>query len=133
MIYGNLDKALDLSNHALEIAQETKDKINEGRWTGFIGEILIHSNQIELGITEVKQALMIAREIGDRKNEGIHLQNLGIAYQNLGQVEKACEYSRMAYKIFKEIKSPKADKARKWLDDHCPDSPVLRTRNHPSA
>jgi hypothetical protein len=48
------------------------------------------------------QALEIARDIGDRRNEGIVLGNLGLAYADLGQVEKAREYLQAALAIARE-------------------------------
>ena len=50
---------------------------------------------------------MIAREIGDRRGEGNRLGNLGSAYSDLGQVEKAIEYYEDALAIGKEIKDPR--------------------------
>ncbi|MCD4777934.1 MAG: tetratricopeptide repeat-containing protein, partial [Desulfobacterales bacterium] len=52
-------------------------------------------------------ALVIAKEIGDRRGEGNHLGNLGLAYSDLGQVEKAIEYYEQALLIGKEIKDPR--------------------------
>jgi len=49
----------------------------------------------------------VAREIGDRRNEGIWLGNLGIAYSDLGQVEKAIKYCEDALMIGEEIRDPK--------------------------
>ncbi len=46
---------------------------------------------------------MIAKEIGDRQGEGADLGNLGLAYSDLGQVEKAIEYYEQALVIFKKI------------------------------
>ena len=50
-----------------------------------------------------KDALVIAREIGDRRGEGNHLGNLGLTYSDLGQVEKAIEYHGAALVISREI------------------------------
>ncbi|MBN1934142.1 MAG: tetratricopeptide repeat protein, partial [Anaerolineae bacterium] len=61
-------------------------------------------------------ALTIAREIGDRRGEGSDLGNLGNAYRNLGQVEKAIECMSQAAEIFDEIKSPNAALVRGWLE-----------------
>jgi len=47
--------------------------------------------------------LVISKEIGDRRGEGNHLENLGNAYSDLGQVEKAIEYYEQALVISKEI------------------------------
>ena len=48
-----------------------------------------------------------AREIGDRRNEGIWLGNLGIIYSDLGQVEKAIKCYGDALMIGEEIRDPK--------------------------
>ena len=46
--------------------------------------------------------LKIAKEIGDRAGEGAY-GNLGIAYQSLGDFQKAIEYHEKRLKIAKEI------------------------------
>jgi len=50
------------------------------------------------------------------RGEGNWLGNLGIAYRNLGQIEKAIKYYQETLKIFEEIKSPNADVVRGWLE-----------------
>jgi tetratricopeptide (TPR) repeat protein len=50
-----------------------------------------------------EQALVISREIEDRRGEGICLGNLGSAYSDMGQVEKAIEYYEQALVIAREI------------------------------
>ncbi|MGD9216231.1 MAG: tetratricopeptide repeat protein, partial [Desulfobacteraceae bacterium] len=61
------------------------------------------------------QALAISREIGDRLGEGSALGNLGIAYDSLGQYDKAIEHYNQSLLIFEKIKSPNAEKVRKML------------------
>ena len=62
---------------------------------------------MEKAIEYYKQALVIARDIDDRRNEGNWISNLGNAYRALGQVEKAIEYYEQALIIGKEIKDPR--------------------------
>lgn len=50
-----------------------------------------------------EKALKIAKEKGDRLNEGTWLGNLGVAYHFLGEMKKAIEYYEQALKIAKEI------------------------------
>jgi tetratricopeptide (TPR) repeat protein len=50
-----------------------------------------------------EQALEIAREIGDQRNEGAHLGNLGNAYAALGDVRQAIGYYEQALEIAREI------------------------------
>ncbi|HHS97440.1 MAG TPA: tetratricopeptide repeat-containing protein, partial [Chloroflexi bacterium] len=54
-------------------------------------------------IEHYEQALAIAREIGDRRGEGIHLGNLGNAWADLGEVRKAIDYYEQALAIAREI------------------------------
>ncbi len=50
-----------------------------------------------------EKALAIAQEIGDRRGEGIWLGSLGLAHNNLGEVEKAIDYYEKALAIAQEI------------------------------
>ena len=61
------------------------------------------------------QALVIAREIGDRRGEGNHLGNLGNAYLRLGEVRKAIEHYEQALKLFEDIESPHAEAVRRKI------------------
>ena len=63
--------------------------------------------QVEKAIEYYEKALVIAREIGDRRGEGADLGNLGNAYRNLGQVEKAIEYYEQSLMIGREIRDPR--------------------------
>ncbi len=50
-----------------------------------------------------EQALVIDREIGDRRGEGADLGNLGIAYADLGETRQAIEFYEQALVIAREI------------------------------
>ncbi len=50
-----------------------------------------------------QQALVISREIGDRRGEGNALGNLGIAYNSLGQYERAIDFLQQYLTIALEI------------------------------
>jgi tetratricopeptide (TPR) repeat protein len=52
------------------------------------------------------EALVIAKEIGNRPGEGNRPGNLENAYANLGQVDKVIEYHEKALAIAGEIKDP---------------------------
>ncbi len=58
---------------------------------------------MERALEYYKQALAIAKEIGDKRGEGSDLGNLGLAYAALGQVERALEYYEQALAISQEI------------------------------
>ena len=66
-----------------------------------------------------EQSLEISREIGDRQGEGISLGNLGIAYDILGEKEKACGLWKEAVDILESIESPYANVFRESLEENC--------------
>lgn len=68
-------------------------------------------------IEDHKQALEIAREIGDRQGEETRLGNLRCAYHALSQFKKARAYYNQSILIFEEIKSPYAEQVRDLLAD----------------
>jgi hypothetical protein len=43
------------------------------------------------------------------------LGNLGLAYRDLGQTERARQYLKQALAIFEKIRSPSANFVRDWL------------------
>ena len=51
----------------------------------------------------LQAALSAARRLEDKSAQGTHLGNLGNAYSDLGQVERAIEYHQEALKISREI------------------------------
>ena len=67
-----------------------------------------------------EQALKISRETGDRRGEGNHLGNLGLAYSDLGEPRKAIEFLKQSLSIGKAIEDPRiisiCEKKLKELD-----------------
>jgi tetratricopeptide (TPR) repeat protein len=59
-----------------------------------------------------EQALVIDREIGDRRGEGNALGNLGAAYADLGDARKAIEFYEQALVIDREIGSKQGEGTR---------------------
>ncbi len=47
--------------------------------------------------------LVIAREISDQRSEGYALNDMGLAYRHLGEVERAIDNYEQALVIFREI------------------------------
>jgi tetratricopeptide (TPR) repeat protein len=54
-------------------------------------------------ISWLEPALASARKLEDRRAEGYHLGNLGIAYESLGEYRRAIEYHEQALAIDREI------------------------------
>jgi len=53
-------------------------------------------------IAWLEAALTAARAVGDREDEGVHLNNLGIAYKNLGEPHRAIDYYEQHLTIARE-------------------------------
>lgn len=60
-------------------------------------------SQFEAALQSWQQALIIYREIKDRKGEGKTLGRLGVIYYSLGDYAKAIEYHQQSLAIAKEI------------------------------
>ena len=60
-------------------------------------------------IVWLETAVTAARLLKNRRNEGMHLGNLGNAYYSLGQVERAIEYYEQALEIAREIGDRRAE------------------------
>lgn len=88
---------------------------------GDIGNAYSDLGQVAKAIDYYEQALVIQREIGDRRGEGNQLGNLGIVYGALGQVENAKQYLKSALAIGQEIRDPNivgiVSEALKKMDD----------------
>jgi tetratricopeptide (TPR) repeat protein len=80
----------------------TPDRV--GRLLGTVGVAYADLGEVERAIGYHEQALVIAREIGDRRGEG---NALGIAYARLGEVERATGLLEQALRIGQEIKDPR--------------------------
>ena len=69
-------------------------------------QILDYSGFYALAIRLLRQAAEAAEKQGDRQAQGAHLGNLGIAYADLGQYERAIEHYQQARAIFEAIGVP---------------------------
>ena len=50
-----------------------------------------------------KQAMLIHREVGDRRGQAIVLEDIGTAYSGIGDARKAIEYHKQALEIVREV------------------------------
>jgi len=114
---GQVEKSIDYYEQALTIAKETNDRRSEGRCLDNIGIAYRALGKVKKAVGYYEQALTIATETNDRIGEGWCLGDLGNAYRDLGQVDKARQYLLQALLILEEVKSPDADKVRKWLEE----------------
>ncbi len=69
---------------------------------GELGSAYAYLGEMDKAIACQEKALRIARENGDRANEGVWLTNLGNRYVNLGQTQKAIPYYEQSLIIARE-------------------------------
>ena len=100
---GEVPKAIEHYQQALEISRDIGDRRGEGNHLGNLGNAYAGLGEMPKAIEHHLQALEISREIGDRRGEGNHLGNLGSAYARLGEVLKAIEHHQQALEISREI------------------------------
>ena len=101
-------RSLDEIKHSIELKETllselSKDDEISGYLLGSLGILYYQIGSYKKAIEYHEKALVISKEIGDRRGEGNQLGNLGLAYSDLGQVEKAIEYYEQALVISKEI------------------------------
>jgi len=87
---------------ALAAARRLKDRMMEGVHLGNLGSAYMNLGDARQAIEFYEQRLVIAREIGDRR-EGAALGNLGSAYLALGDARHAIEFYEQQLVITREI------------------------------
>ncbi len=70
---------------------------------GNLGLAYAALGETQRAITHYEQALTIAKQIGNRSDEGAWLGNLGLAYANLGETQRAITYHEQALAFAKQI------------------------------
>jgi tetratricopeptide (TPR) repeat protein len=70
---------------------------------GSVGRTYRALGRVERAIKLYEKALAIAREVDDRREEGVQFGNLGLAYYSLGQVKQAIKLYEEALAIAREI------------------------------
>ena len=65
----------------------------------------------------IKKALEIDKKIGRLEGQAIRYQNLGLVYEQRGDVEKAREYWEKALELYKKIGMPHmVEKVEGWIE-----------------
>jgi tetratricopeptide (TPR) repeat protein len=106
---GDVHRAIDHFNPALEIFRKIMDRKGEGVVLGNLGGAYYYLGEPHRAIDFYEEALKISREIGDRRGEGADLGNLGLAYSDLGEPRKAIDFYEEALKISREIRDRRGE------------------------
>ena len=94
-----------------------KDEKAKGKILGEIGTVHQLLSEPHQAIEYHEKALSIAREIGDRRGEGITLWNMSLALDQLGQRAQAIECARAAINILEDIEDPNAEMVKRKLQE----------------
>jgi hypothetical protein len=76
---------------------------------------MLEAGAHEFNIFFAGQALMITREISDRRGEGIGLWNTALAHNQLGNLAGTIAHAKEALAIFEAIEDPNAAKGARLL------------------
>ncbi len=87
----------------LEAAKSDLARYDEAEFLNRLGLAYADLGEPRKAIEHYEQALMISREIGDRRGEGNNLGSLGLAYSDLGEMRLAIEYYEQALMISRKI------------------------------
>ncbi|CAH1272745.1 TTC28 [Branchiostoma lanceolatum] len=100
---GEYQEALEWHQKALKIHQ-TGDQHGQMRvcfWMGDLQKDQLHSPSTSIQYYD--QYLALARQLGDRREEGLAYNRLGLAHSDMGEYEAALEWDKMYLKISEEI------------------------------
>jgi len=99
----NFQKALEIWDKGKDVAARLNDIEWQSKMTGNVGNAYHDLGQSKQSVSYREEALKLARALGDRRQEMVHLSNLSTSDNNLGQYDKAMERLLLALEIAKEI------------------------------
>ena len=100
---GQLSKALDTLNTALELTREIKNRKFEGTTLNNISQIYDARGDYETALSYLNQSLAIRQEIGDKSGEGTTLNNMATTAHARGDYETALSYLNQSLAIRQDI------------------------------
>lgn len=80
-----------------------------------LGKAFLFAQQSEPANDFFKQALEIARTVGDRRVEAMTLWRMSLLQEHVGRREQAIGYAESALIIFEQLEAPELDAIRKQI------------------
>lgn len=94
-ILGNFDKALDYTQRAMKLSEDTGNDLNVAYCHRLMGQIFRKKSSFEKALSECREANKIYSKRGDHRNESETYQNIGNIYFDLHQYQNAlAEYQK---------------------------------------
>lgn len=104
---GNLEKQMDLTIQALQLAEQIKDKHAIGILNADVGNIFIEQQQPRQALPYQKRSLAIKQQLGDQGEIGRSLNNIGTIYIALDELDSALTYLYASEKVKLDINDRK--------------------------
>jgi len=103
---------------SISAARRTGNRLYEAAFLTNKALCQIALSQASLSVPILEQALLISREIHDRRGEGIVLDALGSAYSSLGLPDRALEQMQLGVAIKREL-GDRIGEATAWANIAC--------------
>jgi serine phosphatase RsbU (regulator of sigma subunit) len=94
---GNQEKAIELTNQALEYLIEDQDYLGAVEYLNFLVEIYLEKNSLDLAEENAKTALVMARQINSLQWKIRTFENLSKIFYSKGAFKSAYQYKDSAY------------------------------------
>lgn len=95
--------AIHSARTALQRAEELHEPVLEADCWGILADFYARENNLLAALDAFRQRIGLARQIGDRRIEGLTLNRIGIVLINLGQFSEAGAHLNDAYRILHQI------------------------------
>jgi CHAT domain-containing protein len=99
---GNMQKALDDCNQALQFEKMGNSETGQAITQGIIGRIYSDMGQEQKALDLFAQTLTTWRQSGSQAGEALALTNMGRSYSNLAQEDKALEVLNQALPLWRQ-------------------------------
>ncbi len=101
-VLGDLDKAEDIGQRALELARKVGAPELLAATIDNLAMVVETRGNNEDALRSFLEALPYTRQVGDRSDEGVLLSNIGFALDHLGRLHEALDYYNQALPILIE-------------------------------
>jgi class 3 adenylate cyclase/tetratricopeptide (TPR) repeat protein len=91
------------ASEALKDAQKIQDPVLEAECWEIMGSLFLRENDLIAALDASRQEISLLRQIGDRRREGLTLNQIGISLIKLGQISEGNNHLLDAYKILHQI------------------------------
>jgi tetratricopeptide (TPR) repeat protein/predicted Ser/Thr protein kinase len=100
---GEFERAAAAAARGLDISRRAGDLLSSYRAVSVLGLTYLEAGDQNAAITNLEEALELARQLSLRRREGVELHNLGEAYYFCARFDDALRYSNAALAIVTEV------------------------------